>query len=301
MATLLRKAARVSLSGSLLSAGGRPGRLYALSYFGSNSRNSSTSSKVKVDLDNSSGIAVVKFQGPPVNSMGMDFLTEMAIGLDKLELDKNCRGIILTSAVPKVFSAGLDIMDMYGKTLEHYELFWRSVQDLWLKLYSSSKIMIAAINGASPAGGCLMALSCDYRILADNPRYKIGLNEAQLGIVAPFWFKDSMVNTVGYRIAEESIQFGVMYSPADALKIGLVDQVVPEDKVLSTAKEKMEKWFDIPDHARQISKSMMRKPTIDRMLANRETDIKNFVGFISKDSIQKSLEMYMAMLKMKKG
>ncbi|KAL6476199.1 hypothetical protein MHYP_G00146980 [Metynnis hypsauchen] len=301
MATFLRTAARVSFSGSLLSACSRHGRLYALSYFGSNSRNSSTSSRVKVDLDSSSGIAVVKFQAPPVNSMGMDFLTEMAISLDKLELDKNCRGIILTSAVPKVFSAGLDIMDMYGKTLEHYDLFWRGVQDLWLKLYSSSKIMIAAINGASPAGGCLMALCCDYRILADNPRYKIGLNEAQLGIVAPFWFKDSMVNTVGYRIAEEAIQFGVMYSPADALKIGLVDQVVPEDKVFSTAKETMEKWFDIPDHARQISKSMMRKPTIDRMVANREADVKNFVGFVSKDSIQKSLEMYMAMLKMKKG
>ncbi|XP_036445164.1 enoyl-CoA delta isomerase 1, mitochondrial isoform X2 [Colossoma macropomum] len=301
MATLLRRAARVSFSGSLLSAGSRHGRVHALSYFGSNNRNSSTSSKIKVDLDSSSGIAVVKFQGPPVNSMGVDFLTEMAISLDKLELDKNCRGIILTSAVPKIFSAGLDIMDMYEKTPEHYEQFWRGVQDLWLKLYSSSKIMIAAINGASPAGGCLMALTCDYRILADNPRYKIGLNEAQLGIVAPFWFKDSMVNTVGYRITEESIQFGVMYSPADALKIGLVDQVVPEDKVFSTATETMEKWFDIPDHARQISKSMMRKPTIDRMLANREDDIKNFVGFISKDSIQKSLGMYMAMLKMKKG
>lgn len=43
------------------------------------------------------------------------------------------------------------------------------------------------LQGASPAGGCLLALSCDYRILADNPKYTIGLNETQLGIVAPFW------------------------------------------------------------------------------------------------------------------
>ena len=85
---------------------------------------------------------------------------------------------------------------------------------MWLKLYGSNMVVIAAINvrikcehkcrkitcigdellasslllqGSSPAGGCLMSLTCDYRIMADNPRYSIGLNETQLGIVAPFW------------------------------------------------------------------------------------------------------------------
>ncbi|XP_056275714.1 enoyl-CoA delta isomerase 1, mitochondrial-like [Pseudoliparis swirei] len=58
---------------------------------------------------------------------------------------------------------------------------------MWLKLYGSSMVTIAAINGSSPAGGCLMSMTCDYRIMADNPRHSVGLNETQLGIVAPFW------------------------------------------------------------------------------------------------------------------
>lgn len=55
------------------------------------------------------------------------------------------------------------------------------------------------------------------------------------------------------------------------------------------------------DHARQLTKSMMRKQTIDKLMSNRESDIQNFVNFITKDSIQKSLGMYLAMLKKKKS
>uniref|UniRef100_H3D0P9 Enoyl-CoA delta isomerase 1, mitochondrial n=1 Tax=Tetraodon nigroviridis TaxID=99883 RepID=H3D0P9_TETNG len=216
-------------------------------------------------------------------------------------MDKSCRGIILTSGQPKVFSAGLDIMEMYGKSPEHCGEFWRAVQEIWLKLYGSNMVVIAAINGSSPAGGCLLSLTCDYRIMADNPRYSIGLNETQLGIVAPFWFRDTMMNTVGHRSTEIALQLGQLYSPAEALETGLVDKLVPEDQVLATATQAMAKWLAIPDHARQLTKSMVRKQTVDKLTSNRESDIQNFVSFITKDSIQKSLGMYLAMLRKKKG
>ncbi|XP_061568125.1 enoyl-CoA delta isomerase 1, mitochondrial [Cololabis saira] len=264
-------------------------------------RNSSTSPKIKVDLDQSTGVAVMRMQSPPVNSLSLDFLTELCISLEKLEMDKGCRGLIITSSQPKVFSAGLDIMEMYGKSPERCGEFWKAVQEMWLKLYSSNMVTIAAINGSSPAGGCLVSLTCDYRIMADNPRFSIGLNETQLGIVAPFWFKDTLANTVGHRHTEMALELGLLYNPAEALKIGMVDQLVPEDQVLSTATETMTKWLTIPEHARQITKSMMRKPTIDKLTSNRDADIHNFVSFITKDSIQKSLRMYLEMLKKRRG
>lgn len=264
-------------------------------------RNNSTTPKVKVDFDQSTGVAVLRMQNPPVNSLSLDFLTEICINVEKLEMDKSCRGLIITSNQPKVFSAGLDIMEMYGRSPERCGEFWRAVQEMWLKLYSSNMIVIAAINGSSPAGGCLMSLTCDYRIMADNPRFTIGLNETQLGIVAPFWFMDTMVNTVGHRTSEVALQLGLLYNPQDALKVGLVDLLVPEDQVLTTATQTMKKWLAIPDHARQISKSLMRKPTIEKLVSKREADIQNFVGFITKDSIQKSLQMYIEMLKKRKS
>uniref|UniRef100_A0A672ZC07 Enoyl-CoA delta isomerase 1, mitochondrial n=1 Tax=Sphaeramia orbicularis TaxID=375764 RepID=A0A672ZC07_9TELE len=237
----------------------------------------------------------MSLQNPPVNSLSLEFLTDICISVEKLEMDKTCRGLIITSSLPKVFSAGLDIMEMYGKSPERCGEFWRAVQEMWLKLYGSNMVTIAAINGSSPAGGCLMSMTCDYRIMADNPRYSIGLNETQLGIVAPFWFKDTMTNTVGHRTTELSLQLGQMYNPAEALKIGLVDQLVPEDQVSHYSHTNHDQ-VTTPDR----SKSMMRKPTIDKLTSKREADIQNFVSFITKDSIQKSIGMYLEMLKKRK-
>ncbi|XP_064009497.1 enoyl-CoA delta isomerase 1, mitochondrial [Pogoniulus pusillus] len=259
-----------------------------------------SNNKILVELNESSGVAMMKFKSPPVNSLSLDFLTEFCISLEKLENDRACRGVIFTSNVPKIFSSGLDITEMYGKSTEHYAEFWRAVQEMWLRVYSSNMVTIAAINGASPAGGCLVALSCDYRIMVENPKFSIGLNEAQLGIVAPFWFKDTFVNVVGYRVAERSLQLGTLYPAPEAHKIGLVDELVPEEKLQERALAVMAQWLALPDHARQLTKSMMRKAVLDRLVAHREEDIQNFTTFISKESIQKSLRMYMEMLKKKR-
>ncbi|KAJ8366844.1 hypothetical protein AAFF_G00338790, partial [Aldrovandia affinis] len=241
MAAALRHFAKCGLSGRLVSFAG-PLSLRCRNGIDptalspcliSNQRNSSSGAKITVDVDSSTGIAVMRLQSPPVNSLSLDFLTEIAISLEKLEMDKSCRGVVLTSALPKIFSAGLDIMEMYGKSPERCGEFWKAVQEMWLKIYGSNMVTIAAINGNSPAGGCLMALACDYRIMAENPRYSIGLNEAKLGIVAPFWFKDTMVNTVGQRTTELALELGILYSAPEALRIGLVDQLVPEEQVLS--------------------------------------------------------------------
>ncbi|XP_040448467.1 enoyl-CoA delta isomerase 1, mitochondrial [Falco naumanni] len=260
-----------------------------------------SNNKILVELDESSGVATMKFKSPPVNSLSLDFITEFCISLEKLENDRTCRGVIFTSAVPKIFSSGLDITEMCGKSTEHYAEFWRAVQEMWLRLYGSNMVTVAAVNGSSPAGGCLIALTCDYRIMVDNPKFSIGLNEAQLGIVAPFWFKDTFVNVVGHRVAERSLQLGSLHPAAEAHKFGLVDELVPEEKLQEKAAAVMAQWLALPDHARQLTKSMMRKTVLDRLVAHREEDIQNFISFISKESIQKSLRMYMEMLKKKKS
>ncbi|XP_062444063.1 enoyl-CoA delta isomerase 1, mitochondrial [Rhea pennata] len=262
-------------------------------------RRAFSNNKILVELDEGSGIATMKFKSPPVNSLSLDFLTEFCISLEKLENNRDCRGVIITSAIPKIFSSGLDITEMCGKSTEHYAEFWRAVQEMWLRLYGSNMVTVAAVNGSSPAGGCLVALSCDYRIMAENPKFSIGLNEAQLGIVAPFWFKDAFVNVVGYRVAERSLQLGYLHPAPEAHRIGLVDELVPEEKLQDKAAAVIAQWLALPDHARQLTKSMMRKPVLDRLVAHREEDIQNFISFITKESIQKSLRMYMEMLKKK--
>ncbi|XP_035303498.1 enoyl-CoA delta isomerase 1, mitochondrial isoform X3 [Cricetulus griseus] len=202
--------------------------------------------QVLVETEDAAGIAVMKFRNPPVNSLSLEFLTEFVISLEKLENDKTFRGVILTSDLPGIFSAGLDLREMYGRNPAHYAEFWKAVQELWLRLYMSKLMLVSAINGASPAGGCLIALTSDYRIMADNPKYIIGLNESLLGIIAPFWLKDTFVNTIGHRAAERALQLGMLFPPAEALKVGVVDEVVPEDQIHSKARSVMAQWLAIP-------------------------------------------------------
>ncbi|XP_004864693.1 enoyl-CoA delta isomerase 1, mitochondrial [Heterocephalus glaber] len=256
--------------------------------------------RVVVEPNTVPGVAVIKFKNPPVNSLTLEFLTEFVICLEKLENDKTFRGVVLTSDCPGIFSAGLDLREMCGKNPAHYAEYWRAVQEMWLKVYLSNLVLVAAINGTSPAGGCLIALSCDYRVLADNPRYRMGLNETLLGLVVPFWFKDTLVNTIGHRASERALQLGLLFPPAEALQLGMVDQVVPEDQVQSTALSVMTQWLAIPDHVRQLTKNMIRKATADHLIKHQEADIQNFINFISRDSIQKSLQVYLENLKQKK-
>nr|XP_019568713.1 PREDICTED: enoyl-CoA delta isomerase 1, mitochondrial [Rhinolophus sinicus] len=259
------------------------------------------SQKVVVEPDPAAGVAVMKLKNPPVNSLSLELLTELVISLEKLENDKTVRGVVITSDCPGIFSAGLDLTEMCGRNPAHYAEYWKAVQEMWLRLYLSNLVLVAAINGASPAGGCLIALTCDYRVMADNPKYSIGLNETLLGIVAPFWFKETLVNTIGHRASERALQLGLLFPPTEALQVGMVDKVVPKDQVQSTALSVLAQWMAIPDHARQLTKNMMRKPATDRLLKQREADVQNFVSFISRDSIQKSLQMYLEKLKQKKG
>jgi len=205
----------------------------------------SSAALVNVKMEETKGFAVVSMSKPPVNSLSLEMIQSLSQTLGQLEKEK-CRGVILTSALPKIFSAGLDIREMYKPEEERLRNFWYSLQGLWLQLYGSKMATVALINGHSPAGGCLLAISCDYRIMVGE-KFRIGLNETQLGIVAPYWFRDSMINTVGTRQTEMALQLGTLFSSEEALNIGLVDEVIPDQTSATTlAESKMKEFLKIP-------------------------------------------------------
>lgn len=257
----------------------------------------SSADRLLLTMDDKTGVATVRMNKPPVNSLNLDFLTDFTIMLEKLENEKSCKGLILTSSNPKIYSAGLDILEMYQPQPDRLTTFWRTLQEVWIRLYGCRLPTIAAINGHSPAGGCLLAMSCDYRIMA--PNFTIGLNETQLGIVPPFWFVDTMINCCDRRQAELCCEKGLMLTTEQAHKIKMIDEIVPAEQVETRAQEEIKEWIRIPEAARQLTKLQIRKPTIDRLLAKREEDITNFRDFIMRDSSQKTLAIYLENLKKK--
>ncbi|XP_046438324.1 enoyl-CoA delta isomerase 1, mitochondrial-like [Daphnia pulex] len=248
-----------------------------------------------VKLEEKQGYAVVSMQKPPVNSLSLEMIQALSQSLIELEKNK-CKGIILTSACPGIFSAGLDIREMYQPTDDRLNQFWSSLQTLWLQLYGSKMATVALINGHAPAGGCLLAMCCDSRIML-NGKSRIGLNETKLGIVAPSWFKDTFVNTIGVRQSERALQLGSLFSPEEALKIGLVDKLVPDmETATAVAEAELKEFLQIPGMARYLSKMKIREAAIKDLSETREADLNQFVNFAKTDAVQKGLGLYLQSL-----
>ncbi|KAJ0407523.1 hypothetical protein ATCC90586_002188 [Pythium insidiosum] len=242
--------------------------------------------------------AVVRLNRAPVNSLNTKLIQELDNAIKELEQDKKMRGMILASSNQKVFSAGLDIMEMYQPHPSKLRTFWTSLQNLYLRFYTSRLAAVAAIEGHSPAGGCMLAMCCDWRVMtAGKP--VIGLNETQLGIVAPTWFKETFVNTIGHREAEKMLGLGLQVDANKAKSIGLVDEAVPLEEVMPRAHAAMERWLAIPDNARANTKLLMRKETADRLRNTQELDYEFFADFIQTDKVQKTLGWYIESLKKK--
>ena len=252
-----------------------------------------------LDIQNSGkGYSVLEMKKKPVNSLSLEMIQEVNTAFDSLEKDKDCRGVIITSKLP-VFCAGLDILEMYNPNNERLREFWTSFQNMKLKLFSSPMVLIAAINGACPAGGCAIAFSCDYRIFADG-KHTMGLNETHLGLAAPWWLCESLKLLVGQRESERMLCLGEMSQPSQALSKGMVDEVVPLEDVLSVAEKEMTKWLKIADLGRIQTKKQMREKFLSEFNERREEDLKSFVYGIEQPGLQKLLGKYLEALKKKK-
>jgi len=233
-----------------------------------------------------------------VNSLNYEFLAEFSNVLTELDRNKS-RGMILTSSSNKVFSAGLDILEMYKPDLERFKAFWSSLQDVWMKLYGSSFPTVAVINGHSPAGGCLLSMCCEYRVMLN--KFSIGLNETQLGIVAPFWFIRTMQNVISKRDTELALTTGRLFKTDEALKVGLIDEIA-SDKAdgLAKAEAFLNRFEMIPPLARAYTKYALRGSDIEELKKTREKDLQTTLGFVTEAKVQQGLEFYLAMLKNKK-
>lgn len=253
---------------------------------------------IELTTNESTGISTLSLERPPVNSLNLELLQQISGTFDHLEKSK-CRGLILTSSNPSIFSAGLDILEMYKPDPNRCKAFWSTLQDVWLKLYGSSFPTVALINGHSPAGGCLLAVSCEYRIMLGS-KYTIGLNETKLGIIAPKWFEDSMRNVIGQRQTELALTTGKLFSSEEALKVGLVDEVVSsKEEAIARAEAFLGQFKGIPALARKLTKLSVREATIGWLVKNKDADLKRFLEFSNQPQVQKSLELYLQSLKKK--
>lgn len=181
-------------------------------------------------------IAIVSINRPQaLNAMNTEVLSEMSQMMSDLENDESINVIILTGSGEKAFVAGADIGAMSKLTPMEGREFGQRGQRVLAKIENLKKPVIVAINGFALGGGCEIAMACDIRIASDKAR--IGQPEVNLGIIPGFGGTQRLPRLVGIGKAKELIFTGDMIDANEALRIGLVDKVVPHDKLMEEAKK----------------------------------------------------------------
>ena len=265
------------------------------------SRISSSSRRTLLSVSITDRVATLTMEKPPVNSISSEMAKALTSSIASIEKDAGVQSLVIKSSSSKVFCAGLDITAMHRPpSRANLESFWYDIQQIYLSLYGSRLATVAAIEGHSPAGGCLLAMCCDWRIMNSDPSFKIGLNETQLGIAAPYWLGGLMVNTIGLRETEVALQLGKLYGSDEAKRVGLVDELAVQAEVLTRANAMAATYAKVPATARVASKMTIRQPFIDDLVKKRDQDIKWFCDFVLKEEVQISLTNYLANLGSKK-
>jgi enoyl-CoA hydratase/carnithine racemase len=142
-------------------------------------------------------------------------------------------GLVLSGA-PGMFSAGLDVPYLLTLDRDGIRAMWSAFYSLLRGIAASPLPVVAAITGHSPAGGAVLALYCDLRVMAEG-EFRIGLNEVRVGLPMPPVILAAMRRLVGPRLAERMCVSGALVSPAEAAHIGLVDELAPPARVVERA------------------------------------------------------------------
>lgn len=193
-------------------------------------------------VDIADGIAVVTINRPKsLNALNSETLAELDACFAQIEADPEAKVLILTGSGSKSFVAGADISEMVNGTAPEGRTMGLLARVAFKRLEDMEKPTIAAVNGFALGGGCEISMACDVTLASDNAKF--GQPEAGLGIIPGFGGTQRLPRLTNKKIAKELI-FGadIMISADEAMRIGLVNHVYPQDQLMDEAK-KLAKHF----------------------------------------------------------
>lgn len=229
---------------------------------------------------------------PPVNALDPALCRALVDAIGDA-VAGGAQGIVLAGN-PKVFSAGLDVPHLLSLGEDHAALMaaWTGFFEAARAIADCPVPVAAAMAGHAPAGGCVLALCCDYRIMADGP-FRIGLNETQVGLVAPDGIQALMARVVGPHRAERLLVAGAMVEAAEALRIGLVDELTGIDAVETRARVWLEDLLQLPRAPMLETRRIARRDVV-AALAPERIDLPLFVARWTHPDTQAALRAMLA-------
>lgn len=231
-----------------------------------------------VHVSRDGDVVVATLNRGKANAIVPAMVDELHEVLDSVRADAGARALVLASANPKMFSAGFDLGEVFRFDDDRMREFFGRFMDLFEALRVFQKPTVAAVTGHAFAGGALMAIACDFRVMSDGP-FGFAINEVNLGLVLPDSAIDWLVDALG-PAARRVLLAGQAVTPAQALAAGIAHEVAEPVDVLSRATALAQELAGKPPHAyAAVKRSLGRAYGAQMTPAQRGEAISQFMAF----------------------
>ena len=240
--------------------------------------------------ENRNGIALLTMSHGRANALDVEFCLALAAEFDRLR--DSARAVVLTST-GKIFSAGVDLKRLSDEGPDYTRRFLPALDRVLLGLFEFPRPLVAAINGHAIAGGCVLACTADYRLMAEGS-FKIGVPELHVGVPFPPSALEVLRFAAPDRYVQELTSGEKIYSPEVAASHGLVHCTVSSDRLLDTALSEAERLAGLQSQAFSLTKTLLRQPIVDRIEnLNRQFGERVLAGWID-PTTREAIRKYVA-------
>jgi enoyl-CoA hydratase/carnithine racemase len=212
---------------------------------------------VRAGSQESGRIRLIKLARPPVNALNRELVRDLTEAVKAAKEDS----AIVISGQPGLFSAGLDVPSLLALDRESITGFFTDLWRLLRAIAASPTPVVFSITGHCPAGGTVLAIQGDYRVLAKG-EFRLGLNEVQVGLFPGGVIHAAFKRLVGGH-AEQLLTRGALIDPETALRVGLVDELCEPDQVESRAIELAREIAQLPREPMLRTRALVRRELID--------------------------------------
>ena len=200
-------------------------------------------------------VVELRMNRPPANALSSELIAALKIGVGEATTS-GARAVVI-SGRPGMFSAGLDVPALLHLDRDGIRDAWSDFFGLLEAITRSPVPVVAALTGHAPAGGAVISLFCDYRVMAEGS-FKVGLNEVEVGVVLPPVLFKALSRQVGPRHAERLGVAGMLIDAAEAFRIGLVDELAPVDEVIAGALARCQRMLAMPPETMAATRDVAR-------------------------------------------
>jgi enoyl-CoA hydratase len=221
---------------------------------------------VSVRVERDGRLAVLRLDKPRGNAIDEPLVDALAAAAAELAKDDGVRGVLLASAHPKLFCPGLDLVALAEYDRPSMERFISAFLVAVWGLYGLPKPVVAAVSGAAVAGGCILALTADLRVLKRGA--PIGLNEVKVGVPLPASVTRLLRASVPPQALSRIALLGRNFSDEAALEAGLADELADAPDFEARCRERLEEFADKDARSLAATKAWMREGVLAEMMAH---------------------------------